>query len=115
MKQSTLTRLLRVWRKRIPMISPWKIRIRLERADKMDGTLGRCDMYVEMQMAQITILHPDDRNGKPEESNPEVDLIHELLHIVLDGHCPQQRYSVPHEVAINALSETLYRAYHKNS
>jgi hypothetical protein len=110
MTQAQLSRLCAKWKKRLGLVT-WKTRVRFVRFGNMAGELGRVEFYPEMMRAEISILHPDDRTAKPDERYPELDLVHELLHLLIDGHKGPDKYSIAHERAINAIAEALWKGY----
>jgi hypothetical protein len=111
MKQSQLSAICRRWRKRFPLLQPWRIRVRFARAAAMKGSVGLCSFMPEYQAAEILILHPDDRG--PSDPDIEADVVHELLHVVIQGHKGPQKYDPAFELGINSMTDALCKAYRR--
>lgn len=83
------------WQHRLNL-ADWKISIKWGAA----GHQGWCSWHPEEQYASIEINRTC--------GDPVSTLVHELLHIVIEGHQPETReYSVPLERAINKISAAL--------
>lgn len=71
---------------------------------------GRVLYAPEYGMAEISILTPKDR-GEEDKDPIEEDVVHELLHIRLEGHKGQEGYDPMIERALNVLAKVLVEGY----
>ena len=111
-----LQRLSRKWIKKLKLQNFQKIDIRLYSKEQMDGSLGLAHWSPEYGQAQVLILDPmenEDVTADEFEEFMEVTLVHELLHIRLDGHKTMEsvtaNYDPAYEAAINILSDLLVK------
>lgn len=91
-----LKRRLKQWQKLFGLDS-WKITLEIQPAEKMSDALGQNFFSPEHETSDIYM-----RVGEGEAT-----LVHELLHLVIDGHKGQEKYSPMHERAINKLAAVL--------
>jgi len=80
-------------------IPEWTITVKLGGLTHKDH-VGECIWCAEELTATICL-----KRGQGEET-----LIHELLHLVLDGHIPYYGYDLVRERAINRIAKALYLA-----
>jgi hypothetical protein len=100
MTQSQLERLCRTWQRRL-RLSDWDVSVRIASLEEMGDEVGHIDYEDEQIWAEIRLL---------ECPEIEANLVHELLHLRLDGwaveyHDPEK------EKAINLLADCYLRAY----
>jgi hypothetical protein len=103
-----LKRLGRYWQKRLGL-SHWTIHFSF---DELEGCVGNCDWDAHTQEATLKI-HPGLAIPRYTDGGVEATLIHELLHIVWQGHEPEGEVPEPLatiiEVAINRIADALCR------
>lgn len=94
-----IRRLLPFWQD-VLNLREWKITIRYGTAEEMSDNVGL--NYISVEELESLILlsrHQED---------VEETLVHELLHLVYDGHKPQDwRYDAMHERALNRTAKAL--------
>jgi hypothetical protein len=94
-----LTALCRKWQARLGLLD-WTISTKLVPADKLDkDCVANCWWRSDEMVADVWI---DESAGAKESS-----LVHELLHILYQGHGPVQPYNVNLERAINKTTSAL--------
>ncbi len=99
MKIGKARELVEAW-KTILNIPEWTVSVRWGTKREMDGVVGTCVWSPEELAAQILLARTQE--------NYEQTIIHELLHIVLEGHKPMNgRYSELQERAINRIADGL--------
>lgn len=109
MTQSQLNRLVNKWRKKLRLGAPlWEeIKFEFKPDSEMEDHLGWCDWSRETGKAWGAVLDPQDliaRDGGSVESI----VVHELLHILLQGHMYKQpKYDPDFERALNVLTSVL--------
>lgn len=87
------------WQERLE-IPEWTIKLHWAIPSRHKGLSGFCDYQTEYRCANIWIAR--------DEPSKEFFLVHELLHIVLEGHKEEQTpYDVHMERAINRISGAL--------
>lgn len=90
---------LTYWQHRLNL-PEWTIRVNWGSKREMGDSVGLCLWHTEEQAAIVKILR-----GQPDT---EETLVHELLHIVLQGHDElKDDYSVNLERAINRIAHAL--------
>lgn len=109
MTQAQLGRLAKKWIKKLRLDPPaWKeIRVSFAGLDKMEDAMGLCEWSTEHRTAQIHILEPElhEEYGR---GTIEQTLVHELLHLVLQGYMTKQPEEDSNfEYGLNLLSEVL--------
>lgn len=77
----------------------WSVTVRWAGGEEARD-LGTCWWYTEELRAEITI--------KPRSNEQELTVIHELLHLVIDGHKEWEGYNEDTERAINRIAKALY-------
>lgn len=88
-----------VWQTRLNL-REWTLIVAWGREDEMVGLAGCCQWNAEELHAVIHINRRDP--------TPEGTLVHELLHILLDGHLEEvPAYDVHRERAINRMTAAL--------
>lgn len=102
--------MLKTWQKRLQLLD-WELDVNWAKQSELDAEDDQANvqMLPESQRAHILILAPRYR-GEGSDS-PEEDLIHELLHLVLEGHGPRARRDTMFERGLNQLSKALWQAY----
>ena len=91
----------RYWQDRLNL-KEWKIKVRWGKPEEMADCVGCTWWQAEENIGEISILRSD--------STPEATLVHELLHIVLQGHIAYDGvYDVHVERAINKLTDAFLR------
>lgn len=104
-----LQRLARKWIRRLNLTTFNKIQISFAPESEMDEALGVAYWTPEYKTAVIKILDPE----KLEEDDTDVErtLVHELLHIMLQGHRTMDEvtkiYDPTFEAALNVLADVL--------
>ena len=104
-----LQRLARKWIRRLNLTTFNKIQVSYAPKSEMEESLGHAYWTPEYKTAVIKILNPDD----PEEDEQDVErtLVHELLHIMLQGHRIMDEvtkvYDPIFEAALNVLADVL--------
>lgn len=102
------------WIKRLELGAPvWQsITIFYANPGEIPGCVGHCDFSAEHRSAEILILHPDYLGDHTKDTGQTVEhiLVHELLHLVIDGHkATNTKYDPQHEAAINLLARVLVK------
>ena len=101
---------LAYWQKAL-RLQDWRIEANFCHGYEIDGNLGSCNIHYKKKTASIQITVPEDRDptavGGAEPW--QVTLIHELLHILMDGIGDREESSsVAEEQAIAILSNLLW-------
>lgn len=123
MTDEQLGSLCKLWQKRL-RLQDWRIDTRLVDSGELpDEGGGTCLVHSDDRTAVIKILQPDSYNQTsdfykafPEAFEVERTLIHELLHIPLDGlfehrdDTDEFKY-IAQEQAIEQITDALYQAY----
>lgn len=109
-----LQRLSRKWIKKLKLQNFQKIDVCLGTPEQMEESVGWAQWSPEYGHALITILDPlqnEDITADEYDTYLETTLIHELLHLRLEGHKTMESvtnvYDPAHEAAINILSDLL--------
>lgn len=101
------------WIKKLELGAPvWQsISLFFASPEELPGCVGHCDFSTEHRSAEILVLHPELLEPHTKETGQtwEHILVHELLHLVLDGHKPAGKYDAQHEAAINLLARVLLK------
>jgi Zn-dependent peptidase ImmA (M78 family) len=106
MTLSQLKKLTSSWQKKLRLLD-WDIAVRWMSREEENGEFahanGYCIWSEQHKSAKIVI----SRNSEDIDHT----VVHELLHVLLDGHLPiakaHVRDVIPHEFAINALADAL--------
>lgn len=106
MTLATLRRLTKLWQKRLKL-QDWKLDVRFA-ADMADTSAGECWWHPDNRTAEIHILPPHIIEDDIEET-----LVHELLHVLYEGHAwnTEDSLSVHQERAHNQAAAALVSAY----
>mgnify|MGYP001275651425 CR=1 FL=1 len=104
--------LVREWQSLIPGLKDWKISISWGSKPNMLDDHGEildatCLWQTEHALATILI-----RRAAPEI---EATILHELLHILLEGHTTRRAYSAVFELGLNRLADLLVRFKHSST
>jgi hypothetical protein len=115
MNQRTLKRLCTLWQKRLNLVD-WTLKPRFvdqeTMAEKVDGrSVGGCIWCSDRKTADLYILSSERLHTLDDEGQEEHILLHELLHIVLEGHGPPKKSDIHVERAIHQLTAALLIAY----
>lgn len=106
MTQRQLNKLVKTWAHRLG-IDDWKITTLFKSEYEMGENEGLCYYYTEYRRAEIHILRECDR----EEGCDSIEntVVHELLHIVLEGHKPrlEGQYDAMFERGLNVIASVL--------
>ncbi len=89
---------LAYWKTRLNL-PEWKIALGWGTVKDMEGDLGRCAWNVEELEAIVKLNRRDPQQ--------ETTLVHELLHIVIQGHADYETYDPHLERAINRIANAL--------
>lgn len=92
-------RLLKLWQKRLEL-TEWKIELKLL-PEAADDCWGQIEWFADSREATMQIT----RDLGPWQL--ETTVVHELLHILLQGHRDYEGYDVNDERAINTLAARL--------
>lgn len=116
MTAAGLNRLKRKWQKRLGL-TDWVIRVRFVDEETMARETGAKDalgvsLWVpDRKTAKIYVLQPREFKAlEKDELIPatiEETLVHELLHILLEGHLVQSPSNINTERALNQLAKVL--------
>jgi len=109
MTQAQLGTLARRWIKKLRLNAPaWKsIDVSFGTLEEMGNTVGKCEWSTEHRTALVRILEEPD-HGEACSDTIEQTLVHELLHLVLQGYMTRpQKYDSNFEHGLNVLSEVL--------
>jgi len=105
-----LEKMLKKWQSRLGL-SDWNITIKFDTARNMNDNLGSTYLQNQVQMADIRIKALNDRQKSDSaENDPELDLVHELIHIRLWAIDPRDAEGVFHicrEQAIEWIAKAL--------
>jgi predicted metal-dependent hydrolase len=80
----------------------WQITVRWMTPKDGKGNVGHCAWATEQLQAEIAI--------RAREPNQELTLVHELLHLAIQGHGNYETYDVHVERAINRIAGALMAA-----
>lgn len=95
-----LTKRANYWCQLLGVDDKWNIGIEIGHVGEMEGCRGMNIISPEYQACKIMIAP-----GEPEET-----LVHEILHIILDGHkADRDEYDPMHERAINKMASALVK------
>ena len=112
-EHKALGQLAKKWIRRLELEAPaWRnITVFYAEPDEIPNCVGFCAFTPEHQTAEILILHPDYLRDHTKETGQTVEhiVVHELLHLVLDGHKPAGKDDPQHEQAINCLARVLLK------
>ena len=104
-----LQRLARKWIRRLNLTAFNKIQVSFAPESEMEEALGVAYWTPEYKTAVIKILAPD--NPEDDEQDVERTLVHELLHIMMQGHRTMddvtKTYDPAFEAALNVLADVL--------
>ena len=113
-EHKALGQIARRWIRCLELDQPvWRsITIFYAEPDEIPGCVGYCSFTPEHQSAEILILHPDYLQDHTKETGQTVEhiVVHELLHLVLDGHKSTGKSDSRHEQAINCLARALLKS-----
>ena len=71
------------WKSRLGL-SDWDITVKFRDAQDMEQYPGKCKIRANIQHADIRLMAKDDRQkSDPSDVDPELDLVHELIHVRL--------------------------------
>jgi len=109
MNKRELNSLVKYWQGQFNL-QDWKIKVFWKSKEDMkedDGgyCAGRAYYAPEFGSADVWILCPEDRDET--DDSIESDVIHELLHILLEGHKGQSVYDARYERALNIIAKRL--------
>ena len=114
-----LNSLLRVWQERLGL-SEWVIYIRqckpqdLATYDTRFENYAECNWSTETREAWIGIVAARYHAGHRDPRVVNESIVHELMHIALEGHKPltgKYRYDANYEYGLNKLASAIVRAY----
>ena len=78
-----MEKLLKKWQSRLGL-SDWDITVKYRDARDMDQYPAKTKIQAGIQAADIRLLALSDRQScDPGDANPELDLVHELIHVRL--------------------------------
>ncbi len=97
-------RLIRLWQKRLSL-RDWTIEVQVCTEVDADDSWGEATWYPDSREATIRI----SRGLGPWQH--EATVVHELLHLMLQGHMDYEGYDIHEERAINTLASVLTAAY----
>jgi hypothetical protein len=84
----------------ILQLRDWRIKVEFGRPEDMAGELGEVVWDAEDATAKIKIA--------PNQKRPEATLVHELLHVRMEGHAPNDgTHEVGYERNLNHLQRAL--------
>lgn len=84
-----------------------KINIRFASFEETEGNVGLCAWFSEYKKVEIFILE-EELHAQQEVGTIEETVVHELLHLVLDGHREKKLvYSPSYEHGLNVLARIL--------
>jgi hypothetical protein len=120
MTDEQLKSLCKLWQKRL-RLQDWRIDVRLVDSGELGNSEGGCRAFRDDKLAIIKVLKPDavDRTDDyfkafPETYSVERILVHELLHIPLEGILnpdANDHEKVAEEQAVNQITNALVEAY----
>lgn len=106
-------------------LQQWRVKIRYARAREMttdmgDIAWGRCRINENHLKATVTVLHPDDYEDDEGREEIESTVVHELLHLLMNGvrreqKAPDQAGDVAEEQVINVTAGLLVDLYQQLS
>jgi hypothetical protein len=101
---------LKKWQKRLGL-SDWDITVKHRDAQDMNQNQGKATIRAALQNADIRIMKENDRQkSDPSDSDPELDLVHELVHVRLWSIDPYDAEGVEHvcrEQAVEWIAKAL--------
>lgn len=86
------------WKRRFNL-QEWSIRVKVRPDAEMPDNLGTVTWFVEDAKPIATM--------ELRETAEEETLVHELLHLVIQGHAPYEEYDPHQERAINRIAAVL--------
>jgi len=103
-----LAPLLEFWQRQL-RIQDWDVRLSVVRYHQIPGTLGQCKARVGSRQAIVSICDPDDihPDASGADRDPEVTLVHELLHVAFPADMEDGTASTTQEQAIDATARAL--------
>ena len=110
MKLRELRRLLKIWAKRL-RVDDWELNVKWGKPDNMTGEGVQGNIFFEPEFRRALIVLLALKYREEEGDSPEEDLIHELLHLVLQGHGTRMKYDAMFERGLNQIAHALYTAY----
>lgn len=107
MTLATLRRITKLWQKRLKL-QDWKINVRFNASIASENAAGMADWHPDNRTAEIDILPPHLIADDIEET-----LVHELLHVLYEGHTwyTEDLRSAHQERALNQTTAALVSAY----
>lgn len=118
MSRKVLNKFLRKWVRILKLSKPKWDKITIEFSDKnlKSETVGLCSWSTEESEARIYIISPEKYLKTFDEEITEAFIekvvIHELLHLVLDGgKCGKIKYEPHYEQGLNTLASVLREAW----
>lgn len=108
MTKRELTALTKLWQRRL-QLGHWKIIVKFKGLDDMGDNAGSVMYMPEHSKAEIWLLDPAQREEGDENDSIEEDLIHELLHLILNGHITLDKliYDAMFERGLNVIAKAL--------
>lgn len=109
MKQEELESLCAYWQEQLG-INNWKIEVSFVHRHEIDGVYAQCRVRPQMEEATVRIAYLDEVPPLEVSSDPEVSLVHELLHVRLwsanrsDLTCIEEKV---YEASIEATARAL--------
>ena len=112
MTKRELNALTKLWQKRLEL-GHWKIKVLFQSEHEMGENAGCVRYMPEHSQAEICILRPEDREEGGHHDSIEEDLIHELLHITINGHKTLEdlQYDACFERGLNIIAKALAEGY----
>ena len=105
-----LQQLLQKWQKRLGLMD-WTINVRFSDWCDQNQASGRAHIKMNIQFADIRLLALEDRQeNDPCDTDPELDLVHELIHVRLWATDPSDAVGALHhcrEQAIEWIAKAL--------
>lgn len=106
----TLARLTRLWLKRLNL-SDWRVKSSFVDPSTIAQNCAQCEWHPDTRQATIKLAYPSYL--REQDTNIEETLVHELIHISLQGHRQYRGYSNAEERTINSLATALIVAYER--
>lgn len=107
---SKINNQLKKWKKRLGL-SDWDITVKYRDAQDLNQSQGKTIVRAPMQTADIRLMKQTDRQkSDPSDSDIELDLVHELVHVRLWSIDPYEAEGVEHvcrEQAVEKLAQAL--------
>lgn len=116
--QAEIVKQVTYWQQ-VLALQDWNVEVRLCRQWEMSDqfTLAETEWYLARKDAIIRVLHPKDLGGlahrfiNDEESDYDITIVHELLHLHFAPFDKGNSDGVSHEQAINAISRGMVKLY----